>query len=737
MCHIYSKSNVDWDHDNKSKYGYVAGDAPDNLINRLSNSTDEHSDLSYYTNIWLIQKTPQYKLPYIEIDKIFSLLARSIDKIELLEKHFNILLPKLRTLNKHLVNGRSKNEFIYKNGISVIDSIIKNEFPKLGLILVKIYSQTELDEINNANVRMDNKPTDTDDFWTSIAGGDGDRVLPHIWNNDRNYQKDIIKLGIDKLNETNKFYLELATGGGKSYIVYKLLNYIKSETIIIFSPRKTINMQNISNKYLSILDDKYLVYNNSSIVKFDEYLAKSINKKRLIIVCTQSYSTIFNNIKELKDITIWFDESHWSVETWLKKKESDEKKKESDEKKYKIKEYFLKNIDNIKKRIFTSASPNHDLVKQYMNTFGEIYCPIKVKQLIDLKWLCPIKCRILEHNYDSLNLIDWILTEFYKLNKHFGFSFHSRDNNAFILFYKHYKLFMNEKISIKPYLLIDKCGLDDKNKKALKKINLSYDFSDIHNFEENILSIGYVCKKFDIGYDFSGLDFIVFSDPKMSPQDIKQCIGRGTRPDGKGEQGKNLDKILSIMLPVYIIDDKTTYNNIVEVLRYLILDLDIDIEGELINNSNNSGPTVIKSNSDVNYKGVSNSSKLLDILYGQDILKRPTKKTLYKFCRKYNIQTEADYNKFKQENKSIPLKSNIYEYIGFKWKDILDPNGEKYYITRCECEIAEKAIFKKISDNCDENKEQELYDDQEINGWFALHKYDPKIPPVKLLDYYY
>ena len=32
-----------------------------------------------------------------------------------------------------------------------------------------------------------------------------------------------------------------------------------------------------------------------------------------------------------------------------------------------------------------------------------------------------------------------------------------------------------------------------------------------------------------MGYDFNGVDFILFSDPKMSNQDILWCIGRGLR----------------------------------------------------------------------------------------------------------------------------------------------------------------------------------------------------------------
>ena len=78
-----------------------------------------------------------------------------------------------------------------------------------------------------------------------------------------------------------KLYIELPTGGGKSYIVYKLFEYLKSEFIIIVSPRKIVNSQNISQKYLQILKDNYITFNYSTDNNFDEYLRLS-NKKIVI-----------------------------------------------------------------------------------------------------------------------------------------------------------------------------------------------------------------------------------------------------------------------------------------------------------------------------------------------------------------------------------------------------------------------------------------------------------------------
>ena len=54
------------------------------------------------------------------------------------------------------------------------------------------------------------------------------RIASRIIWDERQYQQEIIELGNKNLRDLHHFYLELATGGGKSYIVYKLLDIIQS-----------------------------------------------------------------------------------------------------------------------------------------------------------------------------------------------------------------------------------------------------------------------------------------------------------------------------------------------------------------------------------------------------------------------------------------------------------------------------------------------------------------------------
>ena len=107
MNNIYLKTNSDWRHVSKSKYGYVNGTSK-NLVNRLCDSSEEHSELSHFTNIFGFNKNDNYKLKYKEIDKIFSLIGSDIEKIEIVENLYGVELPLLRELNKHLVRSETK-----------------------------------------------------------------------------------------------------------------------------------------------------------------------------------------------------------------------------------------------------------------------------------------------------------------------------------------------------------------------------------------------------------------------------------------------------------------------------------------------------------------------------------------------------------------------------------------------------------------------------------------------------
>lgn len=720
MENIYIKKNPDWK--DKIKYGYVKGDNK-NLINRLSDSLEEHSELSEFTNILSFEKTDEYKLHFKEIDKIVSLIAPHKDKIEIVENIYDLKLPLLRELHEYLVKSKTKksNEFIYNDSIPLLLRVLKKEFPLLGLKLIKEYPQEEIEEINNSSREYCRKQLETNLQTLLKLKQESRKSKPKIAKQqqkdeykwfEREYQRTIIENGLEKLTNLHKFYLELATGGGKSYIIYKILSKLKPKTIVIFSPRKNINKQNCSSKYLSILNNDYLVYNCSNGGDFTIFKEKcrSENKKMIIVACPQGsnekvYNLIYDN--NLSDIFIWFDEAHYSIEKWVDKLDN------------KCAKFLLEDNEIITNRIFTSASPDKKHVEQYPQLFGEMYSPIKVKELIALKWLCPIVPHIFSLNKNNVDICNYNLEHFSKFDCKFGFSFHNIRESAFNLFLEHYKSFIKGNTKIKPFLLVG----DDYQNYKLDEIRLEYEFRSIDLYEETVNSMGYVVQQYSMGYDFNKIDYIVFSDPKMSYSDIIQCIGRGLRPDGLGDNCENLYKKLSIMLPVYIESEiDTNFNRIECVLRYLVHDIDYPYDDMDMNFSLTGNKQLLGDK----YEGLENMQAiLLDLLQGG---KYSTWKlmdfiTLMKNNKIHN--RENKYNSYIQKRPELNLPEDPYRcFPDFTWEQTFD---ESPYYSKEECKQKIAQIKEGYEDlDLDEEDEPEVY----------LNYIDPKIPPQCLFRFY-
>ena len=107
----------------------------------------------------------------------------------------------------------------------------------------------------------------------------------------RDYQSKIIEDLQSYLLKDGRAFLELATGGGKSFIVYNLFKIIKSKCIIIFSPRKKINSQNIDEKYINILDESI------DVIHYDN-LRKCTFERSIIVSCIQSVEKIYRFIQD-------------------------------------------------------------------------------------------------------------------------------------------------------------------------------------------------------------------------------------------------------------------------------------------------------------------------------------------------------------------------------------------------------------------------------------------------------
>ena len=531
---------------------------------------------------------------------------------------------------------------------------------------------------------------------------------------ERDYQRNIIKLGLDKLCELGKFYLELATGGGKTYIVFKMFKEIKPDVLFCLSPRLKINKQNIGNNYLSLLGKGYEAYDLSTNGHLDTFMKKKC--KKVIIGCTsKGCDKIINIIHNynLYDCSLWIDESHWGVEGWITKSLS------------KNQEYLLTG-KNIKNRVFTSASPNTELIEKNERIFGELFKEIIVKELIQLKYLCNIKPFIFEVNENSIDYCNTIIKDFKEYKRGWGLSFHNKCLNAFHIFMKHYEVFKLAKTQVKPFLLIreniQEVLKTPEDKRYFETIDLDYNFMSFKEYEMNISSIAYVVKKCDMGYDFNKIDYISLTDKKMSYSDLIQCIGRGLRSDCLGENGTNKEKELYLMIPNYIDEENAkNYDNIINVIQYL--QFDIGLEWEYIENIINGDSGYSRdSYSHEEYRGDKIiQSKIMDAMKLRRV--EWNLKKLLVHCKNNNIHNLSDYINYKNKYPAYNLPEDMP--AGINWCDTYRKHN---YYNKNDC-------IEKIKNIMEENTELEFIEDHE-ELLEILNNIDTKIPNVCLWSFY-
>lgn len=716
MQYLYIQTNKDWNSENKFKYGYTKN--PNRRFN-----TDQHSYKSSYLALYECIETDNYIYDYKEYDKIISRLHNINDNAINQEAIENCIdLYKFIEIKKYLIYEKGGGtEFIRSNeGIELLDDIFMNLFKDIGINTRKL-SINEINDINEFN----HKKEEID-------------VIPSKKNNElRDYQIDIIKYSLDIIYKNNKFYLELATGAGKSTIIYYILNYIilKNKdiyyTIIIFTPRINISTQNINDKYIKIFKKKFNIYDNKKIRTIKKFNNNSYN---IISCCIQSFQFIYDKIIckfDIKNIIIWFDEAHYTIENWVKTSNY-------------YKKFYLNDMDRIIYRLFTSASPNKEIIKYNPEIFGELYSPITVRHLIENKWLASIIAHVMdfdeiiidedeknnEHKYYYYT--NTILNTFQIKNKRIGLNFHNSCRNARFAFISHYKKFINSKTNIKPYLLISN---ENENKKALELLNDNYydllNFQKFHNEDNN--AIAYIVNMYNMGYDNPKIDFLSFGDPKLSNKDIIQSIGRGIRPDGLGDEGRNSFKTNDIIIPIYNNEEETDkyikFTKIKEILQYLIYDIGLDIKDiKFYNNSNNN--SLISSNN-CHYENELEESKIIANIIKWDIEPTAEKWTIKKIINHLMSNKIHNYNSYLEyieKNKELNLPLDLFKtYSNFNFNDTykLSP-----YYNRDECIEAIKNYKNDFIDNDEIDKEN----NNDIIQY--LHNKDTKIPNL-ILWYYY
>ena len=659
--YFYIIHNNDWNHINAIKYGIT-----ENPISRI-NKCDQHPEKNEYLYLFKYIKMSDYsqKGKFEEPDMIISTICRNIERRKRWIHKFNLI--HIDKLSEFIINKNGGREFINRLGLDYLRLFILEDFPKLGLEITEVNPE-EVQKINNNSI------TDYD----SITDDDDSIIL-------RDYQEIICKYIIDKFkNGIDRIFLELATGAGKTIIAKFIMNELKYKykKIIIFSPRIDIKEQN-KNKI-------------------------KINGIEVSSYCIQSYMKAFDEINKNKDINyfIWFDEAHWALEDWCINNTNE------------IKLFLLNNKNsNIKYRLFTSASPNKDVIIENKAIFGELYSPIKMKDLIENKYLVNIHCDIFDfekskNQMTNKTYVNFMIKTFLNKNKNLGFSFHTCCNNAFKLYKIHLKIYEKYNNIPKPYLLISERKED-------------VEFNDIKAFEGERMAIAYVVGKFTMGYDNDKIDILFFSDSKNSYKDNNQAIGRGTRLRKDGTK-----KVLNVIIPTnYNNDIEKDYSNLKGTLEYLIKDIELSIDNislntidynkdkfkleRFIDKDNNDDDDDNNSNNDVN-------SKIGTIIY--DIFKKEVIWTEKKFriqLMRNNIHNNSDYIDYYNKNKigNLPEPQDIFKLMPkFNYYNTYR-NGEcpfidkNEYLNEIECYLEELLILN------DDNEKIEL-----------LTSKNPKIP---------
>lgn len=605
-----------------------------NPLERIA-KIDQHITRNKFLHLYKYNKTCNYSGEYDDIDKIISNTCRNKEKCDKLIKENNLVY--LDKIIEFIINENGGKEFIKTDGIEILKLIINNDFIKLGIEIEEI-NPDELEKINNYN-----KPKKED------------LILL------RPYQTEIINYILNNFKLNDRIFLELATGAGKTTISYSIINHLKPDLTIILSPRTNIREQNKNYKH-----------------KSNGLLIESL--------CIQSYLKAYEIIKnfENSNIFIWFDEAHWALEEWCYSKDE-------------IKEYLLKN-KKVKYRLFTSASPNKDIIVENKNTFGELYLPIKMSELIKQGFLCKIEIEIfdfelLKEELSKINYIKFMCDTFIKHNKNYGFSFHTCCNNAYELYKNHLKQFQSGKTIIEPYLLVN----EDFRKE--EKINRK-----IEQFENSKKALGYVVGKFTMGYDNPKIDILFFSDDKQSYKDNNQAIGRGTRING--------NKKLHIIIPTNHNDDiNKDYINLKGTLEYLLKDVEIEFDKIKIFKVNE-----ISKKTEIKYpeqtieiieddREITNVKSALYDIFKKNVYWNE-KKFILQLMRK-DIHNHKEYKDYYEKNKNLnlPTPFELFKQLpNFKYIDTYRI-GECPYFTKDEyLEFIKKNI----------NSIRDIFDDKKI-----------------------
>ena len=505
-------------------------------------------------------------------------------------------------------------------------------------------------EVPNNDIKMQKLVHDIHSklIWKIIENNNNENKILELWNKLRPYQKEYIEETIKKLLDNiknhKKCIIKSPTGSGKTVMIYwiiaklyKALGCPQKFNIILATPFKALCNQSITDEdNINILkthniNANYLQYDGEQRKNTELELSKTNKQEQYINFISVCYPSMLNllNFLEYDNIKIniaIYDEFHF-IQSWDNPNNPRNK--------------CFKN-SNIEFMLFDSATPTK-LQENKTETYGEVNDKIRIKELIRLKYLCPIVPLV---EIDNINPKD---PEEIKLQKIYGkyYKFPYMINEAFktynkkkaILFcndtsncWEMYDLLKSRNDVLKnvkifhPYVgdriikknnnkvnnnikndNIENDNIENDNIENDNIENNSDSNSDIDFIEEetiikpkdkqnikNILKeyenclepcILITCKKIAVGYNHPPIDFVILADNKSSITDISQAIGRGIRLCFlEGYE----NKICHVLLPLRIKDiNSNNFKSIKSYLEYLQNDVGLNIESFIRKQINN------------------------------------------------------------------------------------------------------------------------------------------------------
>lgn len=268
MCYLYVSQNDDWKYESKYKAGFTT-----DYRRRIIDSHEQHSHLSTYLYLFELNIDHSYGLPksLYEVDKIIFVIGKSKENISILEKRYSIKLPFLISISGYLVQHNGSTEFILEDGLEILLNIIRNEFPLLGIRIVKEYTKQEIDDINkkimekykklqdNINLRILNDVAGLLNSLDNVKlSNEIEELIPY------DFQQEVLDIAVEYYKTNDKGKLIWACGLGKTLMSLFICNKLQCKNILIGVPSKYLSMQFI-NSIVKLFDKECILGVNSDI----------------------------------------------------------------------------------------------------------------------------------------------------------------------------------------------------------------------------------------------------------------------------------------------------------------------------------------------------------------------------------------------------------------------------------------------------------------------------------------